>query len=136
MTVIAGSFPFQIIAGGTNFAPGAVLKFNGVAQNTSVAPSAQNAYAVISTTAISTPGTVQVTVTNPAPGGGVSNAEQFLVSDYSYGSVPTQTVKAGKTAVFEIPLIAINGFNIQVTLICSTGVGVNTAAMPGIGLPW
>ena len=79
-TVIAGSFPFQLIATGSNFAPSAVLNFNGVAQTTSVAPSAQNAYVVISTTAISTPGTVQVTVSNPAPGGGPSAAQPFVIS--------------------------------------------------------
>ena len=79
-TVIAGSFPFQLIATGSNFAPSAVLNFNGVAQTTSVAPSAQNAYAIISTTAISTPGTVQVTVSNPAPGGGTSAVQPFVIT--------------------------------------------------------
>jgi hypothetical protein len=79
-TVIAGSFPFQLIATGSNFAPSAILNFNGVAQTTSVAPSAQNAYAVISTTAISTSGTVQVTVSNPTPGGGPSAAQLFVIT--------------------------------------------------------
>ena len=79
-TAIAGSLPFQLIATGSNFAPGAILNFNGVAQTTSVAPSAQNAYATISTASISTPGTVQVTVSNPSPGGGSSAPQPFVIT--------------------------------------------------------
>lgn len=72
--------------------------------------------------AIAAAAAVNVTVTNPAPGGGTSNAEQFLISDYAFGAVMPVTVKAGKTAVYEIPLIAINGFNLEVTLTCGTGL--------------
>jgi hypothetical protein len=78
-TIIATSLPFTISASGSNFAPSAVLNFNGVAKATTV-NSSQNVYATISTADISTPGTVQVTVSNPAPGGGPSAPQPFVIT--------------------------------------------------------
>jgi hypothetical protein len=78
-TIIAGSLPFAINASGTNFAPGAVLNFHGVAKSTTV-NSPQNVYATISTADISTSSTVQVTVSNPTPGGGPSAPQPFVIA--------------------------------------------------------
>jgi hypothetical protein len=87
-TIIAGSLPFTINASGTNFAPGAVLNFHGVAKSTTV-NSPQNVYATISTADISTSGTVQVTVSNPTPGGGPSAPQPFIIAQPTV--VPTIT---------------------------------------------
>jgi len=121
-TVIAGSFPFQLIATGSNFAPSAVLNFNGVPQTTSVAPSAQNAYAVISTAAISTPGTVQVTVTNPLPGGGPSVAQPFVITQPT--AVPNITSVNPATFPGGIP-----------TNLTLTGTGFTQGATLNVGGP-
>lgn len=78
-TVVAGSFPFQMLAGGANFAPGAVLSFNGASKATTV-NSPSNVSAMISAADISTAGTVQVVVTNPSPGGGPSAPLFFVIT--------------------------------------------------------
>jgi photosystem II stability/assembly factor-like uncharacterized protein len=87
-TIIAGSLPFNINAQGTNFAPGAVLNFNGVAKATTL-DSSQSLFATISTADISTAGTVQVTVSNPKPGGGTSAPLSFVITQPTV--VPTIT---------------------------------------------
>jgi photosystem II stability/assembly factor-like uncharacterized protein len=87
-TMIAGSLPFTIFASGSSFAPGAVINFNGVAKATTVS-STQNAIATISTADISTAATVQVTVSNPAPGGGPSAPQPFIIAQPTV--VPTIT---------------------------------------------
>jgi photosystem II stability/assembly factor-like uncharacterized protein len=84
-SAIAGSLPISIIAPCANCASGAVLNFNGVAKPTVVSnsfssPYQQNVSATIATADISTPGTVQVTVSNPAPGGGPSAPQSFTIT--------------------------------------------------------
>ena len=87
-TVIAGSLPFSISANGSNFAPTAVLSFNGVPKATTISNS-QNVSAMISTADISSAATVQVTVTNPTPGGGPSAPQPFVITQPTV--VPTIT---------------------------------------------
>jgi hypothetical protein len=83
-SAIASSLPFSIIASCANCASSAVLNFNGVAKpsvvsNSFTSPFQQNVTATISTADISTPGTVQVTVSNPTPGGGASLPQSFTI---------------------------------------------------------
>ncbi|MGB7281049.1 MAG: IPT/TIG domain-containing protein [Candidatus Acidiferrum sp.] len=106
-TIVAGSFPFQLITTGANFAPSAVVNFNGTPQTTSPGNS-QGAFAVISTADISTPGTVQVTVTNPAPGGGTSAPQSFVITQPTV--VPTITSVSPATIYAGFPTnLTING---------------------------
>jgi Pro-kumamolisin, activation domain/Bacterial Ig-like domain (group 3)/IPT/TIG domain len=106
-TIVAGSFPFPLYATGTNFAPGAVLNFNGTPQTTTPG-SPQGTFAVISTAQISTPGTVQVTVTNPPPGGGTSAAQPFVITQPTV--VPTITSVSPATIYAGFPTnLTING---------------------------
>jgi hypothetical protein len=84
-SAIAGSLPFTLVAPCENCASSAVLNFNGVAKPTVVSnsfssPYQQNVTATISTADISTPGTVQVTVSNPTPGGGPSSPQSFTIT--------------------------------------------------------
>ncbi len=84
-SAIAGSFPFTLVAPCENCASSAVLNFNGVAKPTVVSngygsPYLQNVTATISTADISTPGSVQVTVSNPTPGGGPSSPQSFTIT--------------------------------------------------------
>jgi len=84
-TAIAGSLPFNITAACQDCASVAVLNFNGVSKSSTVSnsfsfPYQQNVNATISTADISTAGTVQVTVSNPAPGGGTSAPQSFVIT--------------------------------------------------------
>ncbi len=84
-TIIAGSLPFNIIAECRDCASVAVLNFNGVSKPSNVSnsfsfPYPQNVTATISTADISTAGTVQVTLSNPAPGGGASAPQSFVIT--------------------------------------------------------
>jgi sugar lactone lactonase YvrE len=77
--VAAGGSSFTLTVTGTNFAAGAVVNFNGAARATTVV----NEFEVLATITapdISTAGAYSVTVTNPAPGGGTSNASTFSVN--------------------------------------------------------
>jgi hypothetical protein len=110
-SAIAGSLPFSIIVPCANCASSAVLNFNGVAKPTFVSnsfssPYFQNVSATISTTDISKPGTVQVTVSNPAPGGGPSAPQPFVITQPTVvpniTSVNPGTVPAGIPTNFTI----------------------------------
>ena len=120
-TAIAGSFPFQIIATGKDFASGAVLDFNGVAKTTT-GGNTLNVYAIISTADIATPGTIQVTVTNPTPGGGTS-APQFFV-------ITQPTVVPNVTSVS--PATVAAGFPVNLTI---NGTGFTQGATLSVGGP-
>lgn len=67
-SMTAGSGQFQLEVDGSNFATGAVINFNGVAESTTVMKSS-TLEAMIPGSAIATAGTVPVTVTNPDSGG-------------------------------------------------------------------
>lgn len=85
-TVLAGGASFTLTVNGTNFVAASVVNFAGAWSNpttTFVSPTRLTAY--ISADAIyETPRNLDVTVTNPAPGGGTSNAATFtLASGYT-----------------------------------------------------
>jgi uncharacterized protein (TIGR03437 family) len=71
---------FTLTVNGDNFVPGSIVRWNGSNRNTSFVSDTQ-LRAVISAMDIATMGTVDVTVLNQQPGGGVSNSLTFTVSD-------------------------------------------------------
>jgi IPT/TIG domain-containing protein len=75
----AGGTSFTLTVTGTNFAAGAVVKFNGASRTTTVVSSTE-VLAAITAPDISTAGPYGVTVTNPSPGGGTSGASTFTVN--------------------------------------------------------
>ena len=68
--VVAGSQAFMLEVDGASFASNAVINFNNTAETTTFA-SASKLTAMIPSSAITTAGTVQVTVTNPGTPGGI-----------------------------------------------------------------
>jgi len=86
-TAPAGGAGFTLTVNGSNFVTGAVVRWNG-ANRTTTFVSATQLTAAIAAADIVTGGTAQVTVFNPTPGGGVSNAQTFTIST----SVTTTTV--------------------------------------------
>src|SRR6266849_5680644 len=78
-SALAGSAAFTLTVNGTNFVASSVVNFAGVAR-TITGVSATQLTAAIPAAAIATAGTAAVTVTNPPPGGGTSNAVNFFIS--------------------------------------------------------
>ncbi|MBS1839297.1 MAG: hypothetical protein JSS69_05885 [Acidobacteria bacterium] len=80
-SVIATTPGTVIDAGGDFFASNAVLNFNGVAEQTTVNnPTSLTAIIPASQIGVANVGTIQVTVSNPSPGGGPSTSIPFTVT--------------------------------------------------------
>jgi len=75
----AGSAGFTLTVNGSNFVAGSKVRWNG-AERTTTFVSAARLTAVIPATDTAAPGTAQVSVFNPTPGGGVSLTQDFTVS--------------------------------------------------------
>src|SRR5262249_17964918 len=78
-SAFAGDDPFTLAVTGTNFVAGSVVQFNGSPRPTTVI-STSELRAQISAADVATAGTVQVTIFNPAPGGGTSTALNFTIN--------------------------------------------------------
>jgi hypothetical protein len=81
-----GGPAFNLTVNGAGFVNGSVVRWNGTDRVTTYVNGAQLT-AAINLEDIATPGTANVTVFNPAPGGGVSNAAPFTIGN----PVPTIT---------------------------------------------
>lgn len=78
-SIAAGSSAFTLTVTGTNFIASSVINFGGTALTTTYV-SATQLTATVPASAVATAGTPSVTVSNPAPGGGTSNALTFTVN--------------------------------------------------------
>lgn len=78
--VEAGSAGFTLTLNGVNFVTGATVQWNGSTLPTTFVSAAQLT-AQVSPAEVATTGTVQVTVVNPAPGGGTSNGVTFSITE-------------------------------------------------------
>jgi hypothetical protein len=74
----AGGTAFTLRVTGTNFVPGSIVRWNNADRSTSFV-SATALDASIAASDIAATGTASVTVFNPAPGGGTSNALNFTI---------------------------------------------------------
>jgi len=109
-SVVAGSLPFVLSAGGNNFASTAVIKFNGVAKPTTYG-NPVGLSAAVSAADIATPGTVQVTVTNPTPGGGTSAPQALTISAPT--AVPTiASISPNSAVANSYQTLTITGTNL------------------------
>ena len=95
----AGGAGFSLTVNGTGFVSTSMVKFNGAAKATTFI-SATQLTAGITAADIATAGTASVTVTNPAPGGGISGALPFTINGaaLSLVSIAPATATAGGTA--------------------------------------
>ena len=92
-TATAGDPAFTLTVTGTNFVSSSVVRWNGSSRTSTFSPPNQLS-AAISASDIASGKTVQVTVYNPKPGGGTSNAQTFTVNN----PVPTITSLSPATA--------------------------------------
>lgn len=128
--VNAGSPSTTVALTGTGFAPTATAFFGTVALATTFA-SSSSATAVVPASELTTPGTRAVTVVNPAPGGGTSNALPFTVNSVAQNPLPVVTGAAAPAQVHA----GSQGLVIQLTLtpataLATTEVVVNATAVP------
>jgi hypothetical protein len=78
--VTPGSGGFALTVNGANFVSGATVNWNGSARTT-IFVSSSELTATILASDVATAHTAYVTVTNPAPGGGISNSLAFEVGN-------------------------------------------------------
>ena len=97
MSVTAGTGGFTLTVNGSGFISSSVVNFNGKAKVTTYVSASQLTAPILSSD-VATAGTPAVTVTNPAPGGGTSNAVTLTVTGGSSGQVATPVISpAGGT---------------------------------------
>ncbi len=86
-STVAGGVAFTLTINGTGFIAASLVSFGGSAPVTTFVSSTQLT-AAIPAASIASIGTMAVTVTNPAPGGGTSSAMNFTITS-GVSSVPT-----------------------------------------------
>jgi hypothetical protein len=95
-TELAGSAAFTLTVNGTDFTPNSLVRWNGVDRTTTYV-STTRLLATIPSGDIAAPGTAQVTVFTPGPGGGTSNIQPFTIVDTN-NPVPVVTALSPATA--------------------------------------
>ncbi len=110
-TATAGSPQFTLTVNGSNFATGAVVRWNG-ANRTTTFVNAGQLTATIAAADIAAAGTASVTVFNPTPGGGTSNAQTFTITAAN-NPVPTTTGISPTSAIEDGAgfTLTVNGTN-------------------------
>lgn len=93
-TAIAGEAAFTLTVAGTGFVSSSIVQWNGSNRTTAYSSSTQIS-AAISATDIANTGTANVTVVNPTPGGGTSQAFAFATNN----AVPAITSLSPSSAV-------------------------------------
>lgn len=127
--VPAGTNALLLTVTGTGFTSASVVLVNGN-QRTTIFVSSTTLQAMLVAADLDSAGTLNITVTNPAPGGGTTPAIHFAVMDYSVTPPsPPPPTTAGHTATFALTLEPSNGapFSMPVTF---TVAGLPTGATP------
>jgi hypothetical protein len=132
--IAAGQPPFTLTVTGSNLTPASVIEWNGEPL-ISIFQTQNTMTAQISPGLIQNPGTVQVTVFTPQPGGGIAQPALDFVINPTTSPIPTisyinpSSVLAGGNPPqiyvygqnFEsLTTLAVNGFNISTSVINST----------------
>ncbi len=136
-TTVAGSGAFTLTVNGSNFVNGSVVQVNGSSRSTTFVSGTQLT-ATIPAGDIASPGTLSISVTNAAPGGGTSSALALAVNNPvpSLSSISPSNVTAG-SAGFTLTvnggnfvsgsIVRVNGSNRTTTFVSSTQL---TATIP------
>lgn len=98
-SALAGGANLTVTLTGTNFISGSVVRWNGDTRQTTFV-SATTLTVIISAADIATAGTAQITVLNPAPGGGTTSALPFTINNPAptLTSLNPNTAQAGSAA--------------------------------------
>lgn len=130
-TVAAGSAALTLTVTGTNFNSSSTILVNGAPLTTALLSSTQ-VQATLPATDLAQGGSLNIGVSNPAPGGGTASTQQFVVTlgDYSLtAATASVSVTAGQTAMFTLTVAPLNNgtFNSAITLTPS-GMPAGTTA--------
>lgn len=114
----AGDLAFVMTVNGTNFVPASVVRFAGSDRVTTYISSTQLTV-VILTSDLTSAGTFAITVFNPTPGGGLSNAQTFTVVSAisSFDAVEVGAAQATNIfmklagTAFSVDILALNSAN-------------------------
>jgi 6-phosphogluconolactonase (cycloisomerase 2 family) len=105
----AGSNALTLNVSGTSFAQNSVVLVNDVARSTTYVSSTL-LLATLLPADLKQSATLNITVSNPPPGGGTTAALALTVADYNVSAVsPAQTLTAGSEANYNLTLSAENG---------------------------
>ena len=109
-THIAGGVAFTLAVNGAHFVAKSVVNFSGKAEPTTFISTAK-LLAAIPASDVATAGPVNVTVMNPAPGGGTSSAFTFTIDGYAISGQSGVSVTSTQPAVIQIMVTpTANGF--------------------------
>ena len=116
----AGGAALTLNVTGTNFTPGSIVLVNGSSRVTTYVRSTL-LQATLLPSDLLHGGTLNITVSNPAPGGGTTPAMSITVADYTVTAPTTPTsVIAGQPGTFALSVAPSNGtFSNPVTLTAS-----------------
>jgi hypothetical protein len=119
-TVAVEGPTFVLTVNGSNFIPASVVRWDGGDRTTRFNSSTQ-VEADILAGDIATGGSAAVTVFNPAPAGGLSNALTLAITDFSLSASPASaTVQSGQAASYTVTVTPQGGsFDNDVSLSCS-----------------
>jgi len=154
-SLVAGSSSEAVTVTGSGFISTSAINLNGNALTT-IYVSSTSLQTTVPASAIAADGTVKFTVTNPAPGGGTSQAENYAISVPTpvVAALSPQTVPQGVAAVVTVsgagfeanskvqwngsdrPTTFVNATTIQVALTAADvqtfGIGQVSVTNPGI----
>jgi hypothetical protein len=118
--VTGGGAAFALTVSGSNFVPSSVVRWNGNDRTTTFVSSSE-LQAAIPASDLASGGDVEVTVFNPAPAGGTTNALALQVSGYTTAASPSSTtVTAGQSATYTIQVTPQNGaFDAPIAFSCA-----------------
>lgn len=109
-TRVAAYSSFTLTVNGTNFVSGSTVYWNGVAMATTYSSSTVIT-AVIPTVEVALPGTGNVTVTNPSPGGGTSAAAIFTITSAAAQATISSISPTSATAGGAVFTLTVTGTN-------------------------
>jgi hypothetical protein len=132
-TIAPGSAGFELTLNGTGFVSGSVVNWNGSPRTTTFVSSSQLTASIL-TSDVAKHGSGWVTVLNPSPGGGVSNAISFEVtrpiplftfnrSDYLAGSGVPSVVAADFNGDGNLDIAAVGLYTNTVSVYLGNGYG-------------
>jgi len=129
-SAVPGSAALALDVTGTNFNSSSSILVNGAALPTTYV-SSTNLQATIPASDLAQGGTLNVSVKNPVPGGGITLALSFAVADYVVtAQTSSATVNAGQTATFNLT-VAPSPSNVAYTnpiLFAATGLPAGATA--------
>ena len=109
-THAAGGAAFTLAVNGTNFEAKSVVNFNGKPEATTFV-SATRLSAAIPASDVAVAGNMNVTVANPAPGGGTSAASVFTVDGYTISGLSGTSLSPSQPTMIQITVTpTANGF--------------------------